>query len=137
MLRRRVILALTLALTWCWGAWHEDLEAAGWMFDHHHQHHHRHHETNQSGSHEHTPLCGDDHKPVWARDLSNDALFLPLLQFLPATLGLGSIWAPAFNLRMVDVPIRGGPKRPTLDLDSIWNFVRRCAPDVAAPPALS
>lgn len=137
MLRRRVILALTLALAWCWGAWHEDLEAAGWMFDHHHHPHHRHHETNQSGSHEHTPLCGDDHKPVWARDLSKDARILPCLQPELSTLALGGIWAPAFNPRMVDARIRGGPKRRTWDFDSVWIFVRRCAPDVAAPPALS
>ena len=134
---RRVILALTLALAWCWGVWHEDLEAVGLMLDHQHQHHQGHHETDQSGSHEHTPVSIDDHKPVWARDLTNDARVVPLLLLLFPTLALVGICSPAFNLRAVDAPLRCGRKRRARDFDPIWHFVRRCAPDVAAPPALS
>jgi hypothetical protein len=133
---RRVILALTLALAWCWGAWHEDLESAGWMLDHEH-HHQGHHEADQSGSHEHTPISGDDHEPVWARSLTNDIQVIPFLHLLFATLAVVGIWSLAFNLREVDAPLRGRPKRRARDFDPIWNFVRRCAPDVAAPPALS
>lgn len=136
MLPRRVILVLALTLAWCWGAWHEDLEGAGWMFDHKH-HHSDHHETDQPASHNHTPLTGDDHKPVWARDVSHDARVLPFLQVLLAVVALAGLWALAFNQRLIEAELRGRPKRRARNFDPVWHFVRRCAPDVAAPPALS
>ena len=136
MLPRRVILALTLALAWCWGAWHEDLEGAGWMFEH--EHHHRdHHAADQSGSDQHEPAVDDDHQPVWARNFTPDVQVMPSLFLMFALLALVSGSWFAFNRREVDHLLWGRRKRRARDFDPIWHFVRRCAPDVAAPPALS
>jgi hypothetical protein len=135
MLQRRVITALALALAWCWGAWHQDLEGAGWMFDHQH-HHSDHHGSEHSASHDHGPLTDDDHEPVWARDVSHDARVLPFLQLLLAVAALAGLWTLTFQQRLTDPCVRCRLQRLAWSFGRVWHFVRRCAPDVAAPPAL-
>lgn len=134
MTARRLLLASALALAWCWTAWHEDLEAAGWMFAH--EHHHLHHETTPAGEPAHAPGHaageGADHQPVWARDLTPEGrLILPLLL---ATLAMGlGLAAPPAWLRSIPAP-SARRRRPPWALDPGWNLPGPGVPAVTGPP---
>lgn len=133
---RRLILISTLALAWCWGAWHDELEGAGFMFDHEH-HQPAHHKETESGHSHSVPLAGDDHRDVWARDQFKDGRSGVVVQILLAAFAL---WFCSFlflaqrpRLRTKSSRYRRRPPDPV----SPWHFVRRCAADAVAPPALS
>jgi hypothetical protein len=112
MTASRLLLASALALAWCWSAWHEDLEAAGWMFAH--EHHHP-HPTAADAASDHAPGHADDeasaHQPVWARDHAPEIrLGLPwLLIALAPGLGLASLppWPSSILL-----PVAGRRRPP-------------------------
>lgn len=135
MISRRFTFMLALTLAWGWGAWHEDLEAAGWMLEHQHLHH-SHHETAERGAHEHPPGA-EEHSPFWARDVVNDSRLLPLVLLLFVALALPGLRSLVLNAATAEARIRTDRKRRSRASDPPWHFVRRCAPDVAAPPALS
>ena len=133
MTARRLLLASALALAWCWTAWHEDLEAAGWMFAHEHHHHH---ETTPTGESAHPPGHaeheGAEHQPVWARDLTPDGrLILPwLLAALAIALGLAP---PPSWPRLIPFP-PAGRRRPPWALDPGWHLLGPDVPAVTGPP---
>jgi hypothetical protein len=134
MVVRRLMIVITAALAWCWGVWHEELEGAGLMFDHDHHHSAGHH--GEDPAHEHPmPADSDDHRPVVARDQFQDgrpAILAQLLFALVVVFGcLRFILPTGFD------GIRAVPRWRTPDLLSVWLFLRRCAPDAAAPPALT
>ena len=130
----RVISVLTLALAWCWGAWHADLEAAGWMF--HHDHHHANHgHAEASGHHQHDAEAEDDHQPVWARDFKADARMAPwLLLLLLTAAALADQEVRRIILRPNTIRPSGRARQRAGPVESVWHILRRCAPDVAAPP---
>lgn len=134
MSRLRAILATLLTLTWCSVAWHAELEAAGLMLEH------AHHGSGATGAaeHEHSSLPPDAHDPLLVRDLGKDGeIRVSAAPLLLALLGLfavlGAARSPA-DLRREPIPIRGETAPP---FQKIWQFVQRCAPEPAAPPALS
>jgi hypothetical protein len=131
MPRLRALLAILLAVTWCSAAWHVDLEAVGMMFEHEH-HAHDDHDTDQVpvGAH-------DDHEEVFARDVAKDQVrgsaatvaWIALLAF--------ATWLVAAARPSV-AALRTLRERRETDppLAQAWQFVQRCAPESAAPPAL-
>lgn len=129
----RVIPAVLLACSWCWAAWHADLEGAGLMFDHEHVRAHHH---DAGSSHDHpAPSYGDEHSPVWARDQLKDGTLRLLVQAMFAFLLGAAILRFAISGQAAFRTDRRRRRRP--DYLPVWQFVRRCAPDSAAPPALS
>ena len=132
MSRPRALLALMLALAWCSAAWHCDLEAAELLLEHDHHAH-----SDQGGQHESPSGAHDDHEEVFARDVVKDQVRIgsgATLWFVVFGLAL---WLPAASR-----PDRGSPgirrqRRETgPPLARVWQFVQRCAPQSAAPPAL-
>jgi hypothetical protein len=133
MPRFRVLLALLLAVTWCSAAWHVELEAIGLVLKHEHRAH---------GDHEHHPhpaALDDLHEPLFARSLTKDASF---------RIGASDAFPPAIpasihGLTTTSCPLRADTLKPFGANPSdppwtqVWQFVQRCAPDSAAPPALS
>jgi len=131
MPRLRALIAVLLAVTWCSAAWHVGLEAAGLMFEHEHHVH---------GDHDsdHAPTgAPDGHEDVFARDgakgqvrAAAGAAGWILLSSVAAW--LTAQWRPSIDLQE--------PPGPGMDADPplarVWQFVWRCAPKSAAPPAL-
>ena len=81
-------------------------------------------------------MADDDHDPVWARNSGQDgrAVFVQLVSGPSSPLILTLLllcFAPPFVLRE---PV---PKQPPRCLERSWHFLRRCAADAVAPPALS
>jgi hypothetical protein len=135
---RRAMIALLLAVTWCSAAWHSDLEALGLMLDHAHHHVETHH---AHADHQHdaplTEAGADSHEPVWASHILKDSLAAMVSPVLLAALCVLTVWAFArhfFALTRAPEPV---PRRRPPDESTVWQFVWRCAPDSAAPPALS
>lgn len=132
MSRPRVLLALLLSIIWCLAAWHVDLEAVGMMFEH------EHHAEHEGDSHHHAPAGGlhDDHDGFLARDVAKDQLRIGAGAALVVLL-LGLMGALTAALR----PGRLAPREPRRRRETdppflqVWQFVRRCAPLSAAPPA--
>lgn len=131
MPRLRALLAILLAVTWCSAAWHVDLETVGMMFDHEHRAHHDH-------DSDHAPVgAHDDHEQVFARDVAKDQVranaatgaWIALLAF--ATWLIVAARPPLVALRTLRQRRETDPP-----LTQAWQFVQRCAPESAAPPAL-
>lgn len=102
------------------------------MLDHVH-HAHGEHETG------HVPAGGlhDDHEDVFARDVAKDQVRIgPDTMLWIALLGLAS-WSVA-TLRPSRLVLSGRRRRRETDppFAQIWQFVWRCAPLSAAPPAV-
>lgn len=132
MPRLRALLALLLAATWCATAWHGDLEAVGLMIDREH-HAHDDHDT------DHAPagVPHDDHEQVFARDVAKDQIRIggvAVVWFV--LLGL-AVWLAA-TLRPTLVTLKTLRERRETDppFAQVWQFMWRCAPESAAPPAL-
>lgn len=133
MPRFRVLLALLLALTWCSAAWHVELEAIGLVLNHEHQAHGDH-------EHHHHPAALDDHhEPLFARNLTKDVQFRVSASGLLANVNFASIrgfsTVPCPLFADTTGSLGGNPSDPPWA--HVWQFVWRCAPDSAAPPALS
>ncbi len=133
MTARRLLLASALALAWCWSAWHENLEAAGWMFAH--EHHHSHPPAADAAS-AHAPGHADDeaseHQPVWARDHAPELrLGLPWLA-IALVLGLGLASLPPWP-RLIPLPV-AGRRHPPWALDSGSHLLGLGVPAVTGPP---
>jgi hypothetical protein len=131
MPRPRALLAILLAVTWCSAAWHVDLEAVGVILDHKHRAH---------GDHaaDHAPFgAHDDHEQVVARDGAKDQVrasgapitWIALLAF--ATWLVAAARPPLAAVRTLRRRRETDPP-----LAQVWQFVQRCAPESAAPPAL-
>lgn len=131
----RLILVSTLALAWCWCAWHDELEGAGFMFEHGHFLP-THHDEAEPGHAHSTPSATDDHSDVWARDHFKDGRTSIATQLLLAAFALWccSLLSLAQSPRAATGSSRYRRRPP--DLVSSWHFVRRCAADAVAPPAL-
>ena len=132
MLPGRFTLAGLIVLSWCCCAWHEGLEAAGWLPEHTH-HHHTASTTGEHPEEHHHAEVGDEHDPVWARERSDDSR-----QALDAALSghppePGDFHSPA---RETDAALSSEIWRPPPSQDSGpgWLFARRCAPEATAPP---
>ena len=131
MSRSRSLLAILLAVTWCSAAWHVDLEAIGMMFEHeHHSHGHEHAD--------HAPVAPHgEHEQVFAQHIAKDQLrigsssSLWLALFGLAT-WLATAWLPRFSAERATPD----PSETDPPLAHVWHFLRRCAPESAAPPAL-
>jgi len=135
----RIFILSLMTLAWGAGFFHTSLEAAGWLFEHEH-HHPAFHDPAHGHSHEHTAGDGDDHEPLWAAQPNAQAsLLLAVISslLLAPPLFLLAHWALSALLRTVRAlasefwRINGSHTR-----DPVWHFVRRCAPDIAAPPLL-
>jgi hypothetical protein len=131
MPRLRAIVAVLLAVTWCSAAWHCDLEAVGMMLEHRHHGDHD-HDT------DHAPVSSHDHhEQVFARDVAKDQV-----RVIPATITSLALVAFATWLVATAPPsvVAISPIRERRETDPplahIWQFVQRCAPESAAPPAL-
>jgi hypothetical protein len=132
MPRLRALFAILLAVTWCSAAWHADLEAVGMMFDHDHHAQHEDHDT------DHAPVgAHDDHEQVFARDVAKDQIRMGTVGGLwIAVLSLAA-WLVA-RLRPSITALKSTRQWRETDppLARVWQFVQRCAPESAAPPAL-
>jgi len=127
-----------MTLAWGTGFFHTSLEAAGWLFEHEH-HHPAYHDPAHDHSHEHTVGDGDDHEPLWAAQPASQSslllaviaalLLAPLLFFAAQTLSALMRVACAEAAPCWRIACR-------TTRDPVWHFVRRCAPDIAAPPLL-
>jgi hypothetical protein len=131
MPRLRALLAILLTITWCSAAWHVNLEAVGMMFEHEH-HAHDNHDS------DHAPVgAHDDHEQVFARDVAKDQVRASAATVaLIAPLAF-AIWLIA-AARPAVAALRTLRQRKETDppLAQAWQFVQRCAPESAAPPAL-
>ena len=132
MPRLRALLAILLAVTWCSAAWHVGLEAVGMMLEHEH---HAHDDHNS----DHAPVgTHDDHEQVFSRDVAKDQV-----RVSPATVAWFAVVAFATWLIAAARPsvaaLRTLRERRETDppLSQGWQFVQRCAPESAAPPALA
>lgn len=128
MLRFRALLALLLAITWCSAAWHIDLEAVGLMFEH------RHHALDHDAEHAPAGAPHDDHEEVFARDMAKDQVRIGAAPLWLALLGAALLLARFGQCRQAAASLRWRPEPP---LAHVWQFVQRCAPESAAPPALA
>jgi hypothetical protein len=134
MPRPPALIAILLAVTWCSAAWHVQLEAAGVLFEHEHRAHHHH----ADADNHHAPTGADDgHDPVFARQVVKDQMHTgPAPGLWIGLLGL-AVWLMAACprraavLRVTQRPTEMGPP-----LARVWQFLQRCAPRSAAPPAL-
>ncbi len=144
MLRFRAFLAILLATLWCSMVWHADLEALGWMVDHDHRHHHHHGAVHHSAEEHQAPqgvpgTVDDHHDPVYARDVTETGqLRLGATGVLWFFLlgGLGALALSFSGVANERDRIRGvGQTGPPYA--KVWQFLRRCASEAAAPPALS
>jgi hypothetical protein len=129
MPRLRALLAILLVATWCAAAWHADLEAIGMMFEHKH-HAHDDYDTDHVPAH-------DDHEEVFAQNVAKDQIRVGAVGGLwIAVLGLAA-WLVA-SLRPTLAALKAPRRRRETDppLAHVWQFVQRCAPESAAPPAL-
>lgn len=134
MPRARAFLATLLALTWCSAVWHVDLEALGLLSHHHHHTHEAHHPHHLPG------MIDDHHEPVVARDVSKDAHIRVVVTaalwvaFIGIAALLGQhLWRVSLEREPVPLGVHSDPP----PLRNSWQFVWRCAPESAAPPALS
>jgi hypothetical protein len=131
MPRIRALLAILLAVTWCSAAWHAEMEAVGMMLAHEH-HGHDDHDADRApiGAH-------DDHEEIFARDVAKDQIRVGSAPGLwIAVIGL-AVWLAA-NSQPSLAALKEGRRRRETDppLARVWQFVQRCAPESAAPPAL-
>jgi len=132
MSRPRALLAVLLAVTWCSAAWHVGLEAVGMMFEHEHHAQHDAHDT------DHAPVgAHDDHEQVFARDVAKDQIRVGAV----GGLWIAALSLPAWlvaNLRPSLAVLKSTRRWRETDppLARVWQFVQRCAPESAAPPAL-
>jgi len=134
MPRFRALLALLLAVTWCSAAWHVDLEAVGLILEH------RHHVPHSTADDHDAPICRHDgHDPVLVRHVIKDGQIRITSTGTPWVALIGVFLAGALDLGRDSgdrepIPISGSPAP---SLQRIWQFVQRCAPESAAPPALA
>jgi hypothetical protein len=132
MPRVRVLLAILFAVTWCSAAWHVDLEAVGLMLDHQHHAHEGHDHDHSAG------VVGDDHEPLFARDMAKDTQVrvgaTGVLWF--TVVGIFAALGMAFRPRLAEIATARKRRRSDPPLAQVWHFVWRCAPESAAPPAL-
>ena len=133
MPRFRALLAVLLALTWCSAVMHEGLEAVEMMFDHEHHAH-----DDAADSTQHSPLGHDDHEPVVTRDGAKDNQIRINSSGVLWFAVLGTLLVYSLSVRPSLVEVEAPPKRRRTDppLAQVWQFVQRCAPESAAPPAL-
>jgi len=133
----RILIVCLMTLAWGAGFFHASLEAAGWMFEHEH-HHPSYHDLAHSHAHEHTAGDGDEHEPLWAAlPYSPSAALLAAI----AALLLTPLFLLACSaLSALLCAARARAASPCWRIawqhtrDPVWHFVRRCAPDSAAPP---
>jgi hypothetical protein len=135
MPRFRALLAVLLAITWCSAVMHGGLEAVGMMFEHKHHAHDHDAATNPT---EHAPLDHDDHEPVVTRDVAKDNQIRVNSSGVLGFTVLGTLLVYSLSVRPSLVEVEAPPKRRRTDppLAQVWQFVQRCAPESAAPPAL-
>jgi len=132
----RIFILSVMTLAWGVGFFHSSLCAADWLPDHEH-HHPAYHDPANPHAHEHTVGDGGDQEPLWAAQPTSHAslLLAVLTALLLAPLFLSPRWTLSALLRVARPKvaprwrINGSHTR-----DPIWHFVRRCAPDIAAPP---
>src|SRR5688572_22853393 len=131
MLRLRALLAILLAVTWCSAAWHVDLEALDLILEHqHHAHDHGAEDAPAGAPH-------DNHEEVFARDVAKDQVRASSGAMLWFTvLGLAVWLAAAFRPDGASPGIPRQRRKTGPPLARVWQFVQRCAPQSAAPPAL-
>jgi hypothetical protein len=131
MLRLRALLAILLASTWCSAAWHVDLEAVGLMPHHEHRAHAGH------DSHHTAAGAHDDYEQFVARDVASDQVRVGAATVTWVALLAFATWLVA-GARPSLVILRTLRRRRETDppLVQAWQFVQRCAPEAAAPPAL-
>lgn len=134
----RTITALMLAVAWCSAAFHCDLESAGLMYDHVHYHGDADH---AHGGHQHeepSETTGiESHDPLWARHVLKDSLAAMATLIVLAALVVLAVWAMGLYVFALARAHESVPRRRPPDQSTVWQFVWRCAPDSAAPPALS
>jgi len=135
----RIFILSLMTLAWGAGFFHTSLEAAGWLLEHEH-HHPAYHDPAHDHSHEHMAGDGDDHEPLWAaQPASQSALLLAVIAaLLLAPLFPLARWALSALLR-TSAHAAASPRwriNGSHTRDPVWHFVRRCAPDIAAPPLL-
>lgn len=132
MSRSRALLALLLAVAWCSALWHAELEAIGLMMEHEHDH-----AAASSHHHDSPRSLEDEHDSVVARVSAKDTqvrlgALVVLGLALIAWVG-GVVFGPI--LRRPDNGVARKRGRHDPPLRRVWQFVRRCAPRAAAPPA--
>ena len=133
MSRLRAVLAILLAVTWCSAVMHAELEAVGLMLDHEHRA-----QQTEGGDHPTRGGLDGEHEEVFARDLVKDGKIRPSPSsgLWLSLVSLLAIWGLSLrHCAVADeaIPICGEGDPP---LARIWQFVQRCAPESAAPPAL-
>lgn len=133
MSRIRALLAMSLALAWCSAVLHVELEAVGLMLDHQH-----HGEQDRSGSHHEPGIADDHHDPLFTSNIAKDGLIRlgatgAVCFALVGVLAFFGTYVRSRSSAGEPVPIGRQSDPP---LQKIWQFVQRCAPESAAPPAL-
>ncbi|MCZ6675410.1 MAG: hypothetical protein O7C75_20980 [Verrucomicrobia bacterium] len=133
MFLRPIIIALSFAVILLSAVLHSDFEAAGWMIDH--EHGHSHHENTQTDDY---PFVDGEHEPVVARQLDEAGLIsIPILLVLAVIPLLGLFEWCSIKFRKQVFKYRPRPHKAENAYLKIWQFVRRCAPESTAPPALN
>lgn len=132
MFFRPIIIALSFAVILLSAVLHSDFEAAGWMIDH--EHGHSHHDNTQTDDY---PFVDGEHEPVVARQLNAASLIsIPILVLAVIPLfGLFKWFSIEFRKQVFEFRPRAH-KAENAYL-KICQFVRRCAPESRAPPALN
>jgi hypothetical protein len=131
MPRLRALFAILLVGTWCSAVWHCDLEAIGLMLDHEHHAPGEHHD-------HHDPVDPrEDHTEIFAREVAKDqnrvgtvgGIWIAVLSF--------AVWLMAYR-RPSLAALKPMRRRRETDppFAQVWQFMWRCAPESAAPPAL-
>lgn len=131
MSRLRAFLAVVLVATWCSAAWHAELEVLGMLLEHEHHGH-----VHDAGDQPAGPV--EEHTELVAQHLAKDQVRVgSQLTVWFGFLGLVAWLAAAVPFKLVArtrVCVRRETGPP---LATAWHFLQRCAPDSAAPPALS
>lgn len=107
------------------------------MFGHEHHARHAHHAHDDHDS-DHAPVGPhEEHEQVFARDASQDQVRASASTVAWITLLAFATWLVAAARPPLGALRNLRPRRETdPPLAQAWQFVQRCAPDSAAPPAL-
>jgi hypothetical protein len=132
MPRFRALLAILLAVTWCSAAWHANLEAIGLMLEHEHHAHDGH-------DADHAPVgAHDDHEEIFAQNVAKDHIRVGAVAGLwLAVIGLAVCFVASLRPSIAALKSARQWRETDPPLAHVWQFVQRCAPESAAPPALA
>ncbi len=133
MFLKRALIACLLAMTWLSAVIHAEMESLGWMLDHSHGHVEHHADDTM-------PNGVEGHESVLAQNAPSGGRLFQLPGFSdvagPAFLGGLIAW-----ITLLALPFSGRLRPPKTRGDPIfaspWQFILRCAPESAAPPARS